>query len=186
MRLLQLHSDFVVYQPIAKEIREAEENVSRSKVRLEEIVVTLVAVENGDDETLASIAVNEIERYLAKLKSNRLLIYPYAHLTSDLAPAERALKVIMSIEKFAKERILEVYRAPFGWTKAFEIKVKGHPLAENYKIITKQAASIAQVAASSGDSIDYSWETKVSSALGEEEKLASIWCILEPDGNLSP
>jgi len=162
MRLLQLHSDFVVYQPIAKEIREAEENVSRSKVRLEEIVVTLVAVENGDDESLASIAVNEIESYLAKLKSNRLLIYPYAHLTSDLAPAERALKVIMSVEKFAKERILEVYRAPFGWTKAFEIKVKGHPLAENYKIIiTKQAASIAQVAASSGDRISYSWETKV-------------------------
>jgi threonyl-tRNA synthetase len=187
MRLLQLHSDFVVYQPIAKEIREAEENVSRNKVRLEELVVTLVAVENGDDESLASIAVNEIESYLAKLKSNRLLIYPYAHLTSDLAPAERALEVIMSIEKFAKERILEVYRAPFGWTKAFEIKVKGHPLAENYKIIiTKQAASIAQVAASSGDRISYSLETKVSSALDEEEKLASIWCILEPDGKLSP
>jgi threonyl-tRNA synthetase len=186
MRLLQLHSDFVEYQPIAKEIREAEENVSRSKVRLEELVVSLVAVENGDDESLASIAVNEIESYLAKLKSNRLLIYPYAHLTSDLAPAQRAFKVIMSIEKVAKERTLEVYRAPFGWTKAFEIKVKGHPLAENYKIITKQATRSVQVAASSGDLSSNSWETMVSSALGEEEKLASIWCILEPDGKLSP
>lgn len=186
MRLLQLHSDFVEYQPIAKEIREAEENVSSSKVRFEDLVVTLVAIENGDDENLARIAVNEIERYLATVKSKRLLIYPYAHLTSDLALPERALEVIKSIEKFAKERFVDVHRAPFGWTKAFEIKVKGHPLAENYKIVTKQTSNIAPVVASSSDRIINSWETKVSSALREEEKLASIWYILEPDGKLSP
>ena len=186
MRLLQLHSDFVEYQPIAKEIREAEENVSSSKVRFEDLVVTLVAIENGDDENLARIAVNEIERYLATVKSNRLLIYPYAHLTSDLALPERALEVIKSIEKFAKERFVDVHRAPFGWTKAFEIKVKGHPLAENYKIVTKQTSNIAPVVASSSDRIINSWETKVSSALREEEKLASIWYILELDGKLSP
>ena len=186
MRLLQLHSDFVEYQPIAKEIREAEENVSSSKVRFEDLVVTLVAIENGDDENLARIAVNEIERYLATVKSKRLLIYPYAHLTSDLALPERALEVIKSIEKFAKERFVDVHRAPFGWTKAFEIKVKGHPLAENYKIVTKQTSNIAPVVASSSDRIINSWETKVSSALREEEKLASIWYILELDGKLSP
>ncbi len=186
MRLLQLHSDFVEYQPIAKEIREAEENVSRSKVRFEDLVVTLVSIENGDDENLAVIAVNEIERYLATVKSKSLLIYPYAHLTSDLALPERALELIMSIEKFAKERFVDVNRAPFGWTKAFEIKVKGHPLAENYKIVTKQASNIAPVVASSGDRIINSWETKVSSALREEEKLDSIWYILDPDGKLSP
>ena len=189
MRLLQLHSDFVEYQPIAKEIKEAEENASKSKVRLEELVVTFVAVENGDDESLATAAVNEIGNYLATVKSKRLLIYPYAHLTSDLASAEHALKVIMSIEKFAKERWVDVYRAPFGWTKAFEIKVKGHPLAENYKIVTKHVATIAPVDASSGDRVshvNYSQEPKVSSALGEEEKLASIWYILEPDGKMSP
>ena len=186
MRLLQLHSDFVEYQPIAKEIREAEENVSSSKVRFEDLVVSLVAIENGDDENLAKIAVNEIERFLATVKSKRLLIYPYAHLTSDLALPERALEVILSIEKFAKERFVDVHRAPFGWTKAFEIKVKGHPLAENYKIVTKQTSNIAPVVASSSDRINNSWETKVSSALREEEKLASIWYILEPDGKLSP
>ncbi|PWU81555.1 MAG: threonine--tRNA ligase [Candidatus Nitrosopolaris wilkensis] len=186
MRLLQLHSDFVEYQPIGKEIREAEENVSSSKVRFEDLVVTLVAIENGDDENLARIAVNEIETYLVTVKSKRLLIYPYAHLTSDLALPEPALEVILSIEKFAKERLVDVHRAPFGWTKAFEIKVKGHPLAENYKIVTKQASNIAPVVANSSDRIINSWETKVSSALREEEKISSIWYILEPDGKLSP
>jgi threonyl-tRNA synthetase len=180
MRLLQLHSDFVEYQPIAKEIKEAEENTSSSKVRLEEVVVTFVAVENGDDENLARAAVNEIGNYLATVKGKRLLIYPYAHLTSDLASAEHALKVLVSIEKFAKERWIDVHRAPFGWTKAFEIKVKGHPLAENYKIVTKHVAedSVAHTT--------HSWEPKVSHALEAEEKLTSIWYILEPDGKMSP
>ncbi|HXX97921.1 MAG TPA: threonyl-tRNA synthetase editing domain-containing protein, partial [Candidatus Bathyarchaeia archaeon] len=45
MRLLQLHSDFVEYQPIAKEIEEAEANIPSSKVRLEDLVVTFVAIE---------------------------------------------------------------------------------------------------------------------------------------------
>ena len=85
MRLLQLHSDFVEYQPIAKEIEEAEANISSNKVRLEDLVVTLVAIENGDDETFARAAINEIGNYLAAVKAKRLLIYPYAHLTSDLS-----------------------------------------------------------------------------------------------------
>lgn len=187
MRLLQLHSDFVEYQPIAKEIEEAEANISSNKVRLEDLVVTLVAIENGDDETFARAAINEIGNYLAAVKAKRLLIYPYAHLTSDLASAEHALKVIMLIEEFAKERWLDVHRAPFGWTKAFEIKVKGHPLAESYRVIT-QHSTIAPVAANRGDRVShsaFSREPKVSSALGEEEKLVSNWYILEPDGRLS-
>ena len=93
----------------------------------------------------------------------------------------------MLIEEFAKERWLDVHRAPFGWTKAFEIKVKGHPLAESYRVIT-QHSTIAPVAANRGDRVShsaFSREPKVSSALGEEEKLVSNWYILEPDGRLS-
>ena len=186
MRLLQLHSDFVEYQPIAKEIEEAEANISSGKVRLEDLVVTFVAIEIGDDETFARAAINEIGNYLTAVKAKRLLIYPYAHLTSDLASAEHALRVILSIEKFAKERWVDVHRAPFGWTKAFEIKVKGHPLAENYKTIT-ESATIAPID-KTRDRVSHSAlssEPRVSFALREEEKLVSNWYILEPDGRLS-
>jgi threonyl-tRNA synthetase len=186
MRLLQLHSDFVEYQPIAKEIEEAEANIQNSKVRLEDLVVTFVAIENGDDETFVSASINEIGNYLKAVKAKRLLIYPYAHLTSDLASAEHALKVILSIEKCAKERWVDVHRAPFGWTKAFQIKVKGHPLAENYKIITQPAtpAPIAKTRDRVSQSA-LSREPGVPSALREEEKLVSNWYVLEPDGRLS-
>ena len=56
MRLLQLHSDFIEYELISREINEAEENISRTKTRLEDVVVTFVAVENEDDEIVASEA----------------------------------------------------------------------------------------------------------------------------------
>jgi threonyl-tRNA synthetase len=186
MRLLQLHSDFVEYEPIAKEIKEAEANILNSKVRLEDLVVTFVAIESGDDESFVSAAVDEIGSYLKAVKAKRLLIYPYAHLTSDLASAEHALKVMMSIEKCAKERWVDVHRAPFGWTKAFQIKVKGHPLAENYKIITQPAttAPIGKTRDRVGHSA-LSKEPGVPSALREEDKLVSKWYILEPDGRLS-
>ena len=74
MRLLQLHSDFIEYEPIAKEIRDAEDIESKSKVRLEDLVVAFVAVENGDDETVAEAAAAEIKKYLDTVKAGRVLV----------------------------------------------------------------------------------------------------------------
>ncbi|HZI71120.1 MAG TPA: threonyl-tRNA synthetase editing domain-containing protein, partial [Nitrososphaeraceae archaeon] len=201
MRLLQLHSDFIEYEPIAKEIKDAEDNVSKSKVRLEDLVVVLIAIENDDDESVANIAVGEIKKYLDTVKSKRLLIYPYAHLSSSLATPATAVGIIKVVEDIAKESIDEVHRAPFGWTKAFDIRVKGHPLAENAKVLTKQQRSLDKKDAddSSGngdlsigaDTITNTTPTtqseeKVSSALKAEEKLQSLWYILKPDGMLTP
>ena len=84
------------------------------------------------------MAVEEIKKYLDTVKSSRLLVYPYANLSSDLAPPSVAIDIIKSVENFAKESIEQVHHTPFGWTKSFNIKVKGHPLAENSKEITKQ------------------------------------------------
>src|SRR5919106_1730026 len=176
MRLLQLHSDFIEYEPIEKEIRDAEEIVPKSKVRLEDLVVAFVAVENRDDESVVKIAVDEIKKYLDMVKSSRLLIYPYAHLSSDLAPPTLAIDIIKSVESFAKGSINQVYRAPFGWTKSFNIKVKGHPLAENSKEISKQEKEHKHA--------DQLHREKESSALKDEEKLQSFWYIAQPGGQM--
>jgi len=176
MRLLQLHSDFIEYEPIEKEIKDAEDIASKSKVRLEDLVVAFVAVENGDDESVAKAAVDEIKKYLGTVKSSRLLVYPYAHLSSDLAPPVAAVGIIKSVEDFAKASIDQVYRAPFGWTKSFNIKVKGHPLAENAKEISKQTEH---------EHVGHSHGEKESSALKAEEKLQSFWYILQPGGQIT-
>ena len=177
MRLLQLHSDFIEYEPIEKEIRDAEEVVITTKIRLEDLVVAFVAVENRDDKSVARMAVDEIKKYLDTVKSSRLLVYPYAHLSSNLAPPAVAIDVIKSVESFARESINQVYRAPFGWTKSFNIKVKGHPLAENSKQITKEAEQ---------EQTGQPQREKESSALTAEEKLQSFWYILQPDGQMTP
>lgn len=190
MRLLHLHSDFIEYEPISKEIKDAEENISISKVRFEDLVVTFIAVEHEDDESIAKAAVDEIKKYLDTVKSEKVLIYPYAHLSSDLASPKYAYELLKLTERIAKDMKLYVNRAPFGWTKAFNIKVKGHPLAESAKVLTKQTASSIIISGESrgekNNTANPEYEEQLSTALNLEEKQQSFWYILNPEGELSP
>ncbi|MCK4424341.1 threonine--tRNA ligase [Candidatus Bathyarchaeota archaeon] len=167
MRILQLHSNFIEYKPIKKEITEAEE-VEKKERRLEEVVVLFTAVEEGDNESAARRAINEVQAFLKKLKANRILIYPYAHLSSNLAKPVEALRIVKAMEAHAKKKGIETYRAPFGWNKQFTISIKGHPLAEQSRTILPTEAK----------------EEKVSKAVKAEKKLKSLWYILKPDGKI--
>jgi len=168
MRILQLHSNFIEYKPIQKEIATAEE-AEKEEIRLEELVVLFTAVEEGDNEAVAKKAIDEVQAFLEKLRANRILIYPYAHLSSNLAKPANALKIVTAMESYAKKKGLETYRAPFGWNKQFIISIKGHPLAEQSRVILPAEA-----------------EEKVSEAVKAEKKLKSLWYILQPDGKMMP
>lgn len=172
MRILQLHSNFIAYKPVQKEIAMAEE-AERKEVRLEEILVLFTAVEEGDDKTSAQKAIDEVQSFLERQKVNRVLIYPYAHLSSDLAKPTEALKVVKAMETYAKEKGIETFRAPFGWNKQFTISIKGHPLAEQSRVILPVGKEEKE-------------EEKISEAAKAEEKLRSFWYILQPDGKLVP
>jgi threonyl-tRNA synthetase len=172
MRILQLHSNFIEYKPVQKEIAMAEE-AEKKTTRLEEIVILFTAVEKDDNENVASKAIDEASAFLEKLKANRILIYPYAHLSSDLAAPSEALKMVKAMEAHAKKKGIETYRAPFGWNKQFTVSIKGHPLAE-------QSRTILAAEEKKGKE-----EEPISEAVKAEEKLKSIWYILEPDGKLT-
>jgi threonyl-tRNA synthetase len=172
MRILQLHSNFIEYKPIQKEISAAEE-AEKKAVRLEEIVVLFTAVEEGDNIGVAEKAVEEISTFLKKLKVNRILIYPYAHLSSKLAKPSEAIKIVKAMESFAKVKGIATFRAPFGWNKQFTISIKGHPLAEQSRTILPSE-------------IKEKKEEKISEAVKAEEKLESFWYILQPDGKMVP
>ena len=176
MRILQLHANSVIFTPVEKEIALAEE-AEKKENRIEEVVLLLTAVEEGDNEALAEKAVNDVRAFLGKLKVNRILIYPYAHLSSNLAKPSEALKVLKAMETYAKQKGVETYRAPFGWNKQFSVSVKGHPLAE-------QSRSYAPVPAEV--EAELKKEEKESKALKAEEKLKSFWHIIQPDGELVP
>ena len=129
MKILQMHADFIEYTPVKREISGAEE-AKTVTVREEELVVLFTAIEKGDDQSIVKRAVSEASDFLAKLGTTRIMIYPFAHLSQNLASPSDALPLLLSMEKEATARGLQTMRAPFGWTKALQVKVKGHPLAE--------------------------------------------------------
>lgn len=169
MRILQLHSNYIQYKPITKEIEVAEE-ADKKEIRVDEVVVLFTAIEEGDNDSVALKAVSNLHDYLEQIKVNRVLVYPYAHLSSDLAKPKLALKVIKAIERYLKKAGIETFRAPFGWNKQFSISIKGHPLAEQLRIIKPIEKR----------------KKRISEALRAEEKEKSFWFIMQPDGKMIP
>jgi threonyl-tRNA synthetase len=177
MRMLFLHADFIEYEPISKEIQLAEEGIPIAKKRMDDLIVVLTAVESEDDENTASDSSTEIRKYGDLVKCDQVLIYPYAHLSSNLASPKVALQILQSLEMGVRKSFPIVARAPFGWTKSFNIKVKGHPLAENARTITGQFKLSKSPDKSGNDE---------STALKAEDTVRSSWHILEVGGHLVP
>ncbi|MGI9567437.1 MAG: threonine--tRNA ligase [Nitrosopumilus sp.] len=171
MRILQLHCDSIEYTPTKKEIKVAEDIDSPTTQRLNEIVVAFIAIESGDDSSVALNAISQIKNSMEKIGCKKLLLYPYAHLSSDLAKPTTAMSLLDEMENNASD--LEVFHSPFGWTKSYKIQVKGHPLAESSKVVTK-------------DSENPNDEKEITSdALKGESQIRSYWKIMSPDGTMT-
>jgi len=164
MRILQLHCDNISYEPTKKEIKSAED-IDPKPVSIDEVVVCFTAIEKDDTKDVAKDAISQIKESMKKIGCPKLLLYPYAHLSSDLSAPSTALSLLKLMESECSE--LEVSRAPFGWTKSYNVKVKGHPLAESSKVITV------------GEK-----KEQTSKALESESKIKSYWYILSPDGTM--
>ena len=171
MRILQLHCDSIEYTPTKKEIKSAEDIDDPQTQKLEELVVVFVAMEDGDDSSVAQNAISQIKNSMEKIGCKKLLLYPYAHLSSNLAKPSVAIALLKEMESGASE--LEVSHSPFGWTKSYKLQVKGHPLAESSKVVTKDSANVKSDSEITSD------------ALEGESKIRSIWKIMSPDGTMS-
>ena len=157
MKILFIHADYIEYEVKEKAIDSAEE-VERKKDGMEEALVAFISVEE-DDEWYGK-AVEEIKNVAEMLNTRNILLYPYAHLSSNLASPHKAMEMLHAIEKELKEEY-NVKHAPFGWYKAFKISCKGHPLAE----LSRQ--------------VECRKEEEE-----EKEEVKSEWYILTPDGEL--
>ncbi len=140
MRILQLHADRVEYEPVKKEIKAAEE-VELKSYSFNDVLVLMSAVEKGDTKETADWAVDDAKKFMDRMKINKLLIYPYAHISSNLASPFDAKDMILEMEKRAKGLGIDVNHAPFGWNKRFSIAVKGHPMAEMSRSYTGKPVS---------------------------------------------
>ncbi|MEM5782755.1 MAG: threonine--tRNA ligase [Candidatus Aenigmatarchaeota archaeon] len=173
MKILTLHSDNLEVEPKTKAIKQAEE-IKEKKFEFKEVLVTFVAAEKIDENSIVEVSKNtaeEIIKVAEQVKCKNIVLYPYVHLTSEPAKPSVAMDILLEIEKNIKEKEYQVNHVPFGWYKAFKISVKGHPLSELSRQITI---------------IPKGKEEEISGALKQEEKVKSEWFILTQEGELIP
>ncbi len=136
MRLLLIHSDYIEYEA-KKKTRMAEECTVLSDKETEALTV-FCAVESIDEEDLEGVvlqAIEEVKKTAGQVHVDKIVVYPYAHLSSDLASPETAVTALIALKEGLDEEGFTVKRAPFGWYKSFRISCKGHPLSELSKTI---------------------------------------------------
>jgi len=175
MRLLMIHSDYMEYAALEPAVKEPEKIDDVGKThRVEECLVTFCSVEREDESS-----PSEIAKYAAKVildqanmvKAERVLLYPYAHLSANLASPAGALRTLVLLDK-ALRGSLEVVRSPFGWYKSFIIKCKGHPLGELARTVTLEMAK---------EELKAEAEAKA-----EEAAAPSKFLVLTPEGKEIP
>ncbi len=181
MQLLLIHSDYIEYEvkkstPVAEKIEDPMKSG-----RLEDALTVFIAVEKTDEvnpDEVVQKGISEIEKVIGQVKTNNVMLYPYAHLSSNLSSPKVAVYVLTAMEKELSGKYT-VKRAPFGWYKAFKISCKGHPLSELSRSISPENKD--------GVNVVCALEGKpevVSEALKAESTAKSYWRILTPDGEL--
>ena len=142
MKLLLIHADRFEYETKEKAVKEPEPILeSNKKGGITDGLVVFCTIEKTDEfqaDKVAENAANSIEEVLGWVKTKRVMVYPYAHLSTNLAAPDAALTVLRNIEQTLRRRGHEVSRSPFGWYKSFTISAKGHPLSELSRTITAE------------------------------------------------
>ena len=168
MQLLLIHSDFIEFEA-KRPTKMAEEITDEArKGRLEEALCAFIAVEKFDEDDPEAVIVEsakQISDVAGQVHANRIMIYPYAHLSAQLSTPATAVKILKGLAESLSSDY-EVMRAPFGWYKAFTISCKGHPLSELSRSIRLGEGEV------------------VSQALKSEAKAVSYWKVLDQQGNL--
>ncbi len=178
MKILQLDVENITYELVSPEASVYEKS-DEKRVSVDDAIVLLVSIEKGDSEETASKAINEAVKFMEAEKRKKLLIYPFAHLSGNLAAPKEAMKLIDYMYDIAAKRC-DAKKAPFGWNKKWDIRIKGHPLAEQSKSYVAEGQG-----APSGKEAKENKE-EVSEAIKQEEKVRSTWYILTPEARLVP
>ncbi len=168
MRVLLIHADRFEYE-VKDPTKMAEELPPQAprKHSFQEPLVVFTTVESTDDnaEAIAEVAATDVAEVFSKVEARSVVLYPYAHLSSDLAGPAQAIAVLKATEAAISSKGIDVHRSPFGWYKGFEIKCKGHPLSELSREFTAEAGKTREEVV---------------------EKIKSDFFILTPEGEELP
>ncbi|MBY9015720.1 MAG: threonine--tRNA ligase [Candidatus Lokiarchaeota archaeon] len=98
-----------------EEIREHNQKIANGKIK-------------GKERKLLGL-IKEREMY----RVDKVLVYPWAHLSKFLSNEKNAMDVCPKISKILNDNGIEASYSPFGWYKSFKINCIGHEVAEMYR-----------------------------------------------------
>jgi threonyl-tRNA synthetase len=184
MRLMMIHADrfsFKVTEKTSVAGFSGELSPGEKQAQVREVLVAFLAVETRDEsgaEDVSEQTAAEIHATAEKVGAVCIMVYPYAHLSSDLAKPRIATQIIDRVFESLRARSgLEIHRAPFGYYKAFEISCKGHPLSELAMTLVPSGGE-APAAQKDG--------AAESKALAAEKTLRSEWRVYQHNGSFVP
>ena len=126
MRMLLIHADKFSYHVTEKTSavsKLAELDESRMKGGCGESLVTFMASEKADEKDIDSVAKQAaatIVEQAKRLSVGTVMLYPYAHLSSDLSSPRVATKLLTRVRELMEETgEFEVFEAPFGFYKGY-------------------------------------------------------------------
>jgi hypothetical protein len=131
VRILAIHAENISWKANRK--TKFAEPIEKKEDEMANCVVLLSSVEKLDEtdpQAVVQGATHEVLKRLGLIKVNKVMIFPYAHLTSTLSSPPIAMQILKGLDESLKAHGVEVKRAPFGWYKEYDIKSTGHPLSE--------------------------------------------------------
>jgi threonyl-tRNA synthetase len=185
MRILLIHASKFSYHVTEKTSAVsslAELSEDQLKGSTGDALVAFLASEKTDEKGIDSVAqqaAGAITDQAKQVKTADVMLYPYAHLSSNLSSPRVATKVLAAIgNRMRADSGLTVHEAPFGFYKGFKIECRGHPLSELARTIVPGGEA--------GDGARAAGEKDASAALQAETTMKSDWRVFYPDGRDVP
>ena len=143
MRLLLLHCDRFEYAVREEAIKNPEELKDGTKGgQFQNTLVAFTTIEKEDEanpDEVEAKAAESISEVAKQVKTQRVLVYPYAHLSSSHGSHDVAIRILQSVSGRLSDSGFEVHRSPFGYYKSFSLHCLGHPLSELSRTIRPEA-----------------------------------------------
>lgn len=130
MRVLLIHAQYFRWEPKEPALDIRDDPVSGNA---DNALVAFITVEEGDkpDEAYLAAISRDIVEVAKKVDAQTIVIYPYAHLSPNLAKPYTSREILNKLFDILNGfNLFKVLKAPFGYYKSFEIKCIGHPLSE--------------------------------------------------------
>ena len=89
MKILEMDVESIHADYLKPEI-SVYDKVTAKSIESADALVLFTCIEEGDNEEIAKEAIEDAIKFMDMLKRKAIVLYPFAHLSTNLAPPKRA------------------------------------------------------------------------------------------------